>query len=252
MTSPPKRRVSLGFPDETRELLEAAALLEGTTITGLLKETVELHAMRWREDPSIQMVLSARAEQVGEARLETQPNHFSGSAVLGPDGSPLRPTDSGFQRIEATVQAVNVELLDRLATDPALLRDLHWRDFEQLIAELFTRDGFSVQLTPSSGDGGVDLYAARRSGLGSLLYVVQCKQWAADRPVGPDVVLALKGAIDRDRASAGVVATTSYFTEGARREQRDLRWRVSLQGASDLRRWLEGRPILDVSGGRTT
>jgi HJR/Mrr/RecB family endonuclease len=172
------------------------------------------------------------------------PISFGGSALLDPSGNPLNPNSTGFQRVERTVRGISDEVLRRLAAQPHLLHQMHWRDFEELIAELFARDGFTVELTPRSGDKGVDLYAARNVGLCRLLYIVQCKQWAPDRPVGPEVVLALKGALDRDRASAGVLATTSTFAPGARAEQRALEWRVSLHEYRDIVRWLQGAPML--------
>ena len=67
----------------------------------------------------------------------------------------------------------------QLAARPKLMQEMHWRDFEKLVAQLFDDDGFEVTLTPASGDRGVDFYAARRTGLGSLLYVVECKRFRA-------------------------------------------------------------------------
>jgi restriction endonuclease Mrr len=230
------RRLSLRIPADVYAQLEAAAFLEGKTLRDIVLPAID-QAVR---SPTLQGPIQEAVRLKRERAVR-----FSGPALLGPDGSALREGTAGYERLDARVRGVSDEILKRIADSPHLLREMHWRDFEQLVAELFARDGFDVALTPASGDEGVDLYAARHTGLGSLLYVVQCKRWAQERPVGPDIVLALKGAIDRDGASGGVLATTSYFTPGARKEQRKLRWRVSLKGFHDLHRWTQGSPIFD-------
>ena len=166
--------------------------------------------------------------------------------LVGPDGRPLGRGDRAGGRLEARLRAINDEMIIQLADDPRELCELHPRDFEMLLAELFARDGFDVELTPQSRDRGVDLYAARHVGIGTLLFVVQAKRWAEDRPVGPDMVLSLRGAVDRERATAGVLVTTSHFTPGAEQEQRDHQWRLSLKEYQDLCGWLRGRSILST------
>jgi hypothetical protein len=94
-----------------------------------------------------------------------------------------------------------------------------WFQFERDCAGLMRMRGWTVihQAASRDGDGGVDLYATDVSG---APYVVQCKCWAADRPVGPDVVRELAGAIQLVGAGSavtpkGVLVTSSTFTSGA-------------------------------------
>jgi hypothetical protein len=166
---------------------------------------------------------------------------LTSATVFDSLGRPLDSTQASYRRLETTVRGITTELLKRLSAHPDLVRNLHWRDFEALIAELFRRDGFEVTATPSRGDKGVDLFAARRTGLGTLLYVVECKQYT--KPIGPDFVRQLAWVIDRHRATGGVLATTSRFTAGALAEQRTVPFRMTLADFSDLRRWLMGGPI---------
>ena len=64
-------------------------------------------------------------------------------------------------------------LLDR-QQDLESIRDLPWRQFEELVAEAFRRDGFTVIENAYAGaDGGVDI-RLRKSGES---YLVQCKNW---------------------------------------------------------------------------
>lgn len=77
----------------------------------------------------------------------------------------------------------NDELIAHLAEHPQRLYELSPRRFEELVAELYARAGFEVELTPASGDGGVDVYAIRRDDLGSTLTVVQAKRYKPELKV---------------------------------------------------------------------
>jgi hypothetical protein len=118
-------------------------------------------------------------ELLRPSRSDSQPIEFEIPGIVDPHGRALRSSDPAYQRVEMSVSAVRAELIARLAQAPHLMREIHWRDFEQRVADLFARDGFDVELTPRSGDEGVDLFAARRTGLGRLLSVVEAKQWAS-------------------------------------------------------------------------
>ena len=54
------------------------------------------------------------------------------------------------------------------------IRELPWRQFEELVAEVFRRDGFTViENTGAGADGGVDIRLRK----GRKNYLVQCKNW---------------------------------------------------------------------------
>jgi excisionase family DNA binding protein len=162
------------------------------------------------------------------------------SGVVGPDGRALWPGDAELESITVSVRRVTTDLLLAVSQRPERMRELHWRDFEHLMAELFAREGWDVELTAGSGDGGVDLYAARNDRFGSMLYVVECKRYAPDRRIGPELVRGLYGVVERERATRGVLATTSYFTPGARGEEQMLQHRVSLSDFDALSEWVRG------------
>lgn len=166
---------------------------------------------------------------------------LSTPTIVDPSGVPLAGGDRALHTVEARLASLSGKLQRQLASSPELVKGLHWHDFELLIAELFERDGFEVVRTPAQGDKGVDFFAARHTGLGTLLYVVECKHYT--RPVGPDFVRQLAWVVDRHRATGGVLATTSRFTAGARAEQREVPYRLSLADYADIRRWLLGGAI---------
>jgi hypothetical protein len=161
------------------------------------------------------------------------------AGLLAPDGQPA----SDDQPLRVVFGQVSKQALRWLADHPDALSDLHWRDFETLVADLFDRAGFDVTLTAASEDRGADLYVARHTGLGSLLYVVECKRYRRDRPVGPGLVRELRGVVDRERANAGILVTTSFFSEGARDEQRTIPFRISLRDNQAVRHWLRGATV---------
>lgn len=139
-------------------------------------------------------------------------------------------------------------IISALLNSPTDLRTLPPRRFEELIAELLARDGFDVQLTPQTRDGGCDVFASHRH-LG-LLYVVECKRWSERNPIGVALVRALYGVVEHQRATAGLLVTTSRFSSTALEFAEPLRYRLSLKDYPQLVEWLRtaGRsnPTLNI------
>ena len=102
------------------------------------------------------------------------------------------------------------------------------------MAELYEREGFKVELTQATRDGGVDLYLVQHTAFGRLLTVVDCKRHRADRPVGVGVVRQMLGTVNDTGASAGVVATTSRFSKDAEKLAGRYPFRLGLQDYFDL------------------
>ena len=92
-------------------------------------------------------------------------------------------------------------------TSLASLRQLPWKRFEDLLGEVYRRQGYKVEETLGGGaDGGVDLILGRDG----KVTLVQCKRWNG-APVGVRRVRELYGVLhDRGASTAKVVATTSF------------------------------------------
>lgn len=131
-------------------------------------------------------------------------------------------------------------LISHLAAHPEQFHGLTPRRFEELIAELLIRDGFDVHVTPFSRDGGRDIMARLNTAYGEHLYLVECKRYAADRPVGVASVRGLYGVVAAEKATMGVLVTTSRYTKDARAFRETVKHQISLQEHSDLVRWLHG------------
>ena len=130
-------------------------------------------------------------------------------------------------------------LIDDLAAHPRRVHDLSSRQFEELVAELMNRDGMDVQLTPPQRDGGRDVLAYLRTPAGEHLFYVECKRYSSEHPVGVRIVRELFGVVEAERATAGLLVTTSRFTDGALRFREAVRHRMSLKDFEVLAAWLQ-------------
>ncbi len=148
--------------------------------------------------------------------------------------------DAAKQQLDARIAEVSRELLSRLAKNPELLYGLSSRRFEEVMAEIYGLHGFDVELTPATRDGGVDLYVVHHSALGRTLTIVDCKRYRRDRHIGVGMVRELLGTVVDKGASAGVLATTSFFSSGAQDFYAKYPFRLALHDFYDLERLLSG------------
>ncbi|TDU69418.1 restriction system protein [Prosthecobacter fusiformis] len=162
---------------------------------------------------------------------------FTASGIYDPSGLPLLAGASQTQII-SDITTVSDEFLTKLHDSPNLWYDLSPRDFEVVVAEILYRLGYDITLTPASKDGGKDIYAAKKSDLGSFLYVVECKRYAPDNTIGVGLIRQLNGVVEAERATAGILATTSFFTKDAKEFQTTVANRMSLKDYLGLQDWL--------------
>ena len=130
-------------------------------------------------------------------------------------------------------------LIRTLADDPKQLFDMPPRAFEELIAELLSREGMEVTLTPATRDGGRDILAIAHTPIGEQLYLAECKRHGRDNPVGVAVVRSLYGVVMRENASAGLIVTTSRFTSDAMKFAEPIHYRMGLKEFTGLVHWLK-------------
>lgn len=98
------------------------------------------------------------------------------------------------------------------------LQDLTPRAFEELVASIFEVEGYEVNVTPATRDGGVDVFAERSNRLGLPdQWIVECKFYREDRPIGVEVVRQLVGVRQvLNVRNAALVATTRFTKEAQR------------------------------------
>jgi restriction system protein len=200
----------------------------------LLVRRLESHPLSLRIAAS---AIRAGAYSVGD--LLAALSNFQLPGILGADGRPISSAALRSSQIVTDITTVNEELLQLLHRDPKLLWTISSRKFEEVVAELISRLGYTVELTPASKDGGFDMYAAKRDGLGEFMYLVECKRYAPTRKVGVEIVRSLHGVVNSMRATAGVVVTTSHFTSGAEEFQKRNSFQLQLHDYLVLRSWLD-------------
>jgi len=167
---------------------------------------------------------------------------FQTPGLVGPDGRPLNRESGEYRQVILTASSVNAEILEVLKKDPSLAWKLSPRKFEEIVAEILDKQGYEVSLTPASGDGGFDIYAARKEGLGWFLYLVECKRYVPPNKVGVEIVRSLYGVVQAHKATAGAIVTTSFFTSGAERFRRELQYQMHLHDYLVLQRWIADFP----------
>ena len=108
----------------------------------------------------------------------------------------------------ALQQAARQAAQEQQRTQATFWQCLDGPTFEREVAKLFEQAGYRAELTPVSGDEGIDI----------LLYkdgrklVVQCK--AQQKPVGPSIVRDLYGTMHHAKAQAAILVSLGGFTVG--------------------------------------
>lgn len=124
------------------------------------------------------------------------------------------------------------------------IRSLSWKQFEELLAEAFRRQGYSVQENTYAGpDGGIDLTIKRDGNV----YLVQCKQWRVAK-VDVKVVREMLGLVTAHRAEGAIIVTSGMFTQEAKSfasgKSIDL---VEGHQLVDMIQAVQGRPAVPAS-----
>lgn len=70
---------------------------------------------------------------------------------------------------------ISQNVIDNISENPEVLLDVNKDDFESLMAEIFARMGFDVDLYRSTKDDGIDFLATRINDKETKIFCVQCK-----------------------------------------------------------------------------
>ncbi len=134
------------------------------------------------------------------------------------------------------LEQITGELMNSLARQPELMRELSPRKFEEAIAEILSDQGHTVQLTPATRDGGRDIIVVMKTCLADLLIVIECKRWSPPQKVGISVVERFLHVLrEKSRANLGIIATTTYFSKDAIRCAEQYKYQLKLADFDHLR-----------------
>ncbi|WP_152419188.1 restriction endonuclease [Natrinema gari] len=115
------------------------------------------------------------------------------------------------------IKSIRDEVMAQLDStwQPSDLLSLTPTQFEEVLGQLYQKKGYDVQVTQQSGDRGIDAIARN----GQRTIAIQAKRYdpnGAGNVSGPEVRNAI-GATVQEGADVCVVATSSGFTQDARR-----------------------------------
>lgn len=120
------------------------------------------------------------------------------------------------------------------------LSDMHWRKFEELTAEYFHRQGFTVELGPGANDDGVDVRvwkAEHNVKIDPPHILIQCNRQKAK--IEKIVVKGLYADMQHYDAECGLIVTSSELSPGAKETILARRYSINEVDNSGLRMWLK-------------
>ena len=137
----------------------------------------------------------------------------------------------------AEVRLATQRLIDEARIEPATLLALSSRQFEELIADIWSRFGYKVELTARTRDGGRDVVAARKAEA-EVRYLIECKRYDPRCKIGVRFVRALYGVRDDEKATKAFLATTSTFTRDALVFFERHRWELEPRDFEGIAQWI--------------
>lgn len=145
--------------------------------------------------------------------------------------------DFDFYEEEEIRQEVNRACLniDRVLENKNVMYQLTPREFEELVAEIFSQQGYNVKITPATRDGGYDMIATREDIKGiPYAILIECKRYTPGHKVGVQLVRSLRGVQSDQGANKAILITTSLFTKDARDYAARHKYLISLMDVNDL------------------
>lgn len=108
-----------------------------------------------------------------------------------------------------------------------------------MIGQLLESEGWAVEVTRPTKDGGIDVLAHRCDAtIGSIRSLWQAKRYGPKRNVKLCEVRELGGILEIDRATKGVVVTTSHLTKDALEWIRRDKYRLDYKDAEKMEMWI--------------
>jgi restriction system protein len=123
--------------------------------------------------------------------------------------------------------------------DNSLLLKIEPREFEEIIAEMLSSQGFKVELTKQTRDNGYDILALKYlDGHIPLKFLVECKRYTTQK-VGVEIIRSFKDVIATEKANRGIIVTTSYFSKDAQKKQADSPYLLDYKDKDNVIKWVQ-------------
>lgn len=148
--------------------------------------------------------------------------------------------------IQSDCADVYEELYSHFAKKPHDLSRLPWRDFEILLFRIFQNHGFTAELGPGRGDGGIDIRLLQRDPIGDMLTLVQAKRYAPRRKIKLEAVAALHGVATVEKADRSIFVTTSNYEPVAKRFAERTSGTLQLKTSTDVAEWCAAAAAITI------
>jgi restriction system protein len=161
---------------------------------------------------------------------------LSTTAILTPAGH------SSEGLLVKSYGAAWVEIVSLLQNNWTAAFHIEPRQWEEILAGALHKEGFTVTLTPRSKDHGRDVIA-EKSGVGSMRMLGSMKAYGPDHLVPREHVHEVLGVVDTERATKGMIVTTSDFAPelfDAPGLAAAIPNRLELMNGVQLQEWLRG------------
>jgi HJR/Mrr/RecB family endonuclease len=134
------------------------------------------------------------------------------------------------ERIKELILSVYNNHMNLLQVEP--------RQFEEVIAELLRAQGFKVELTKQTRDGGYDIIALyEMADHATQKWLVECKRLTSNK-VGIEIIRSFKEVVQSSHANRGIIATTSYFSLDAIKKQQETPYLLDFRDKDDVMQWI--------------
>lgn len=172
---------------------------------------------------------------------------YNGKIIFSSEFAALRQTRYNKQqlaipeiRIGISHLSPSFKIIEQLIQNRINIEALGWREFEELIAELLSNDGYSVELGPGRSDGGVDIVATKNlREVGSFKTIWQAKKLRQGKKVGLSLIRELADTRLEQKASKGIIVTTTFLTSGALERVKRDEYSLGKVDRNDLQKWIE-------------
>lgn len=151
-------------------------------------------------------------------------------------------TDVSFENSEYIIPQNIIELSEeiiyQISKNPELMYLLEPRLFENLISKILLKFKVKTELTKQTRDGGYDIIAIDDEHFSRNKYLIECKRYNPENKVDVSIVRSLYGVKTYNKATKGLLITSSYFTKDAKEFANNNAWELELYDYNDIVNWL--------------
>ncbi len=143
----------------------------------------------------------------------------------------------GVQPIIQVCNFIDAKIFEHFSSNPRELINVDRRVFEELIAEIFSRQGYEVELTKQTRDGGYDVVAVKNQGI-MARYLIECKRLDIGKKMGIRPIRELYAVKVSEKATKAILVTTATFTRDAKLFLNEHRWELEGKDFDDIMGWM--------------